>query len=317
MLRSGLQKISNCSASTEKQNIRRNTYRLDTSGQASRAHVDSHMFLKSGTIVHEVRVGEPLIKGRYGSIRRGVHVFTGRQVVVKTERYLHQSSIRIEKNVYDRLQNSPGFPKVFFSGKEKEKIVLVLERLGKTLIEKCNADGLPSIQAIAMISISIINRLESLHELGIVHQNLNPTKIMFGQIEKGTDKKVYLIDFGNAARFCMPGVSHIESRPVSGVSRTTHFSPMNCHRGRAQGRRDDLESLLYIMAYMQHGRLPWPEGLSSEEAHYRKQDVSGKELFEGMPHPFVLFFHVVRSLSFSEKPNYERLRNLLRSTLSN
>jgi len=56
-------------------------------------------------------------------------------------------------------------------------------------------------------------------------------------------------------------------------------------------RRDDMESLLYLMLYLLKGSLPWSEAVRSKKSEADriravlkiKQDISEEDLFEGYP----------------------------------
>ncbi len=80
--------------------------------------------------------------------------------------------------------------------------------------------------------------------------------------------------------------------------------------------RDDMESLGYVLLYFIHGSLPW-QGLkfACEERRSklilkRKENITTKELCDGLPKEFALYFEQVRSLSFEDKPLYSYLRGI-------
>lgn len=273
----------------------------------------------SAMLIEEATGGEPMHKGRNVSIRKGKDSDTGKEVMVKKEGNAYDKCIHTEKKIYDCLEESGsyGFPQAIFIGEERGKVILVLEMLGHSLYDKKNHErsSWVPINFIAEISVSIISRLERLHALGYVHHNLQPTKIMFGQKKRGRHKLAHLIGFGHAVTFLKPDGSHIDSHAVKDARSSTWFSPVNFHKKLSQGRRDDLESLVYIISYMRHGSVPWSVGLDSDEAQLRKEEISGEELFRDMPHAFSIFHDVVRHLGFSDRPNYEGLRNLLRSVI--
>ena len=81
-----------------------------------------------------------------------------------------------------------------------------------------------------------------------------------------------------------------------------------------QYRRDDLESLGYLMIYFLRGGLPW-QGL---KAHNRgekdrlvmekKMALSSDQLCSGLPRELVEYMDCVRSLGSRQRPPYRRLR---------
>eukprot|EP00955_Chlamydomonas_euryale_P006528 69138-Chlamydomonas_euryale.AAC.1 len=88
--------------------------------------------------------------------------------------------------------------------------------------------------------------------------------------------------------------------------------------GIEQSRRDDLESLGYVLLYFLRGSLPW-QGLQAATKKQKYEKISEKKmktpfevLCKGFPQEFVTYFEYVRSLRFDEKPDYAYLRRLFR-----
>lgn len=123
---------------------------------------------------------------------------------------------------------------------------------------------------------------------------------------------VYLIDFGLSKEFLDPNTRmHIPCNQGLGFIGTTTFASINSHMGLELGRRDDLESLAYLLFYFLWGFLPW-QGLRKGEAILkRKRTITTHKLFLGLPSEFHTFFQHCHSLSFDDKPNYDKLYDLL------
>ena len=86
-----------------------------------------------------------------------------------------------------------------------------------------------------------------------------------------------------------------------------------------QSRRDDLESLGYILVYFLKGELPWQglPGMTSKEDKYqaicdKKLETTVDELCQDIPEEFATFINYAKSLRFTEVPDYCYLRKLLR-----
>jgi casein kinase I family protein HRR25 len=67
-------------------------------------------------------------------------------------------------------------------------------------------------------------------------------------------QEIYLIDFGLSTKFKRDAKQENKDRNFVG---TAGFSSINSHNHVEQSRRDDLESLAYIMLYLFGGPLPW------------------------------------------------------------
>ena len=131
------------------------------------------------------------------------------------------------------------------------------------------------------------------------------------------NNEVYLIDFGLSKRIITADGKHIPYfEKKGGLTGTPRYASVSSHMAIEQSRRDDLESLLYIMLFLKLGRLPWQGARGTKEERYKKilkkkRTISDAVLAEGWPHPFQDFVCDVRSLRFSEKPDYKKLQEYL------
>ena len=94
------------------------------------------------------------------------------------------------------------------------------------------------------------------------------------------------------------------------------------HLGIEQSRRDDIESLGYILIYLAKGVLPW-QGLKAKTQKERYKLIMNKKienkpelLCSGLPDAFSQFFEYARGIQFNEKPDYGYLKGLFTRTLN-
>ncbi|KAI8874709.1 hypothetical protein K501DRAFT_162195, partial [Backusella circina FSU 941] len=85
-----------------------------------------------------------------------------------------------------------------------------------------------------------------------------------------------------------------------------------------QSRRDDLESLGYVLVYFYCGSLPW-QGLRAKTKKQKYDMISDRKiatplekLCKEMPSEFPAFIDYARKLTFEGKPDYTFLRNLFK-----
>ena len=100
------------------------------------------------------------------------------------------------------------------------------------------------------------------------------------------------------------------------------FSSVNTMEGISPCRRDDLESLGYMLIYLYKKQLPW-ENLSfkskeeiSQKIYERKKLITMKELCKDMPKEMTEFMNYIKSLKFEEEPKYFYLKELLNIMLN-
>ena len=102
---------------------------------------------------------------------------------------------------------------------------------------------------------------------------------------------------------------------------TARYSSVNALGGGEQSRRDDLESIAYVILYFLRGRLPW-QGIRVankvdryKKIYEKKKNTTSKELCAGFPREFETFVNYVKHLQFTEVPDYDYLRQLLKNIL--
>ncbi len=104
--------------------------------------------------------------------------------------------------------------------------------------------------------------------------------------------QVYIFDFGLAKRYLQRDGKHIPYKEGKDLTGTARYASITTHMGCEQGRRDDLESLGYVLMYFLRGRLPWQSlPAKTKKAKYRKimekkQETKLDVLCKGFPECF-------------------------------
>ena len=130
---------------------------------------------------------------------------------------------------------------------------------------------------------------------------------------------VYLIDYNLSRKFRdTKTLSHIPYRESCSLVGTVRYASINAQLGIEQSRRDDLESLGYLLVYFLKGHLPW-QGLQAATKAEKNQEILEckiitlpETLCEGLPEEFPVYLNYVRNLQFDEKPDYSFLRKLFK-----
>jgi serine/threonine protein kinase len=158
------------------------------------------------------------------------------------------------------------------------------------------------------------------HYRHFLHRDIKPDNFTMGL--GSHSRHVYLLDFGLAKRYRDPRtLFHIPYREQKSLTGTARYASLNTHLGVEQSRRDDLESLGYVLAYFLKGSLPW-QGLkaATKEEKYakilqKKRSTSIEQLTTELPPEFALYFNYIRALQFDERPDYTYCRKMFRNAL--
>lgn len=270
------------------------------------------------------RLGAKLGAGAFGEVYMATDVETGEVVAVKMERVGNKHpQLLYENRVYKWLNSATevvGVPRPKYYGVLGSYNVLVMDCLGPSLEDRLNeCRRRLSIKSVLMIGIQAMRRIEFVHSKSFLHRDIKPDNMLMGSHDTST---VYLVDFGLAKRFRDHGTKqHLPYREGKHLTGTARYASINTHLGIEQSRRDDLESLGYVLIYLFKGALPW-QGIrvANKKQKYakirdRKQNISLRELCKDMPSQMVDYFRYVRRLEFEDRPDYSYLRSIFRKAL--
>jgi serine/threonine protein kinase len=156
-----------------------------------------------------------------------------------------------------------------------------------------------------------------MHNKNFIHRDIKPDNFVMGRAKKAS--VVHIIDFGLAKKYRDSKTNaHLPYRTLKSLTGTPRYASLNTHLGIEQSRRDDLESLGYVLMYFCRGSLPW-QGLPAKNKKQKYQRITEKkasttieQLCEGYPTEFMTYLQYCRSLRFTDKPDYDYLVKLFR-----
>ncbi|CAN4098132.1 unnamed protein product [Withania somnifera] len=265
------------------------------------------------------KLGRKIGSGSFGELYLGVNTQNGEEVAIKLESVkTRHPQLHYESKIYMLLQGGTGIPNLKWFGVEGEYNIMVIDLLGPSLedlFNYCNRKF--TLKTVLMLADQLINRVEYMHSRGFLHRDIKPDNFLMGLGRKAN--QVYAIDFGLAKKYRdLQTHKHIPYRENKNLTGTARYASVNTHLGVEQSRRDDLESLGYVLMYFLRGSLPW-QGLKAGTKKQKYDKISEKKMLtpievlcKSYPSEFISYFHYCRSLRFEDKPDYSYLKRLFR-----
>ncbi|CAD6251058.1 unnamed protein product [Miscanthus lutarioriparius] len=223
-----------------------------------------------------------------------------------------------EAKLYNALQGGTGIANIKWCGIDGDENILVIDLLGPSLEDLFVYCGRRfSLKTVLMLADQMITRIEFMHSKGYLHRDIKPDNFLMGLGRKAN--QVYVIDFGLAKRYRDSTTNrHIPYRENKNLTGTARYASRNTHLGIEQSRRDDLESIGYVLLYFLRGSLPW-QGLKAATKKQKYDKISEKKLStpiealcKSHPVEFASYFDYCHSLTFDQRPDYSFLRRIFR-----
>jgi len=262
------------------------------------------------------RINKKIGDGAFNEIYQGSDIFDNSEIAIKLE----HNSIKYPQLLFESrlLESIPGIgiPKVYWAGVSGEYNVMVFELLGKNLEELLqNCDKKFSLKTTLMIAIQILDRIRHLHMHNYIHRDIKPQNFSIGRGEN--EHIIYLIDFGLAKRYREEYTNfHIPLRQNIKLTGTIRYASCNALNKKELSRRDDMESIGYLLIYLLKGSLPW-QGLKIKQKSEKyskikelKMSLEPEKLCEDLPDEFKEYIESVKNLEFEEEPDYGRYINM-------
>ena len=223
-----------------------------------------------------------------------------------------QGLLEIEATIMSYLKG-PYIPYIKSYGYSGDFNVLVMQLLDKSLEDLINKYSTFSIKTVAMLGYQMVNILQFIHDRHIIHRDIKPDNFVMGA--KEDNAKLYILDFGLAKKYrssrTLVQYPYIKKKKLTGTARYASIHALEAYE---QSRRDDLESVGYVLMYFLRGNLPW-QGLKvrSKEDRYKrilekKRETTTEDLCKDFPREFFEYVDYTRNLEYEENPDYDFLR---------
>ncbi len=203
--------------------------------------------------------------GTFGEIHLAYDTATRSLKAIKFETASQKNpQLKHEFNILEQLNKieggvvPEGIPKVYgFDRIENKCNYMILDFLGPSLADLFTYRNKQfTLKTVCLLGIQMLQRIEFMHEKGFIHRDIKPENFVVGLNEKSS--LVHIIDFGLAKRYKDKNTGqHIPYRENRHLVGTARYASINSHLGIEQSRRDDIESIGYVLVYFLLGRLPW------------------------------------------------------------
>jgi len=257
--------------------------------------------------------------GSFGEVYLAQHK-VGNYVAAKVEDKNKLPRIINEYKIYKYLQNNGfkiGLPKIYDFIETSNYNIMFMQLLGPSLEDLfVKYKRKFKLSTTLLIADQLLVLLENLHKAKFIHRDIKPNNFLIGKDE---NNQIYMMDFGLSKKYIYKK-KHIKFRDKKSLIGTARYASINMHIGIEPSRRDDLESVGYMLLYFIKGSLPWQgltkkKGISNIELiGETKMCTSLDTLCKDLPKCFKDYLYYCRNLKFDETPDYKYLRSIFNNT---
>ena len=255
--------------------------------------------------------------GSFGEVYKASRRKTNTLVAMKIEKREKSSRLEHEYKIYKKLEKSniTNIPKIYDFIRTTEFNIMCMDLLGPCLEDLFSKNNKKfSLPTVMQLGKEIITMIKNIHSMKIIHRDIKPNNFLIGRDELSS--KIYIMDFGLSKKYEDDNGTHMKFKEGRSLIGTARYASINMHMGIEPSRRDDLESVGYMLIYFANGILPW-QGLKRKKNQNHieligevKLSTSIKKLCGSLPQCIADYIVYCRNLRFSEIPDYDYLLNL-------
>ena len=266
-------------------------------------------------IFNKFRIKKLIASSHFGLLYEGINIKNNELVAMKFQKKTANFNLLESEAYFLFLLKGFGIPKLISYGKTGTYYILIEEFLGLSIQEIYNNKKF-KLKDICIIALQCIDRLEYIHSKNIIHRDIKPNNITIGRKDPNI---LYLIDFGFAHKFRSSRTGkHIKFNNLKKALGSIRFMSINANKGFEQSRRDDLESLGYMLIYLAKNNLPWIELEQKKIQKIKRYQLvcsmkiknTSQMLCSGLPSEFCKYLNYAKALEFEQNPDYNYLRKL-------
>ena len=282
--------------------------------------------LSKKIIFKKFKLGKLIYESNFSWVYEGKNIIKNIPVAIKIEKANKYNLLESEAYILTYVKGF-GIPEIISFGKYGSFKILIEELLGKnihTLWESCpfKKDHLGGkslyIKDICLFAIQAIERLKYIHNKNIIHHDIKPKNFVVGRNDQNI---IYLIDFGFAKQYRSSRTGkHIRFTSSKNFAGSLFYASLNSIKGLESSRRDDLESLGYVLIFLAKGGfLPFSnypgiykmeDEISEKIVKKIRLETTDENLCKGLPNEFIDYMKYTKKLNFEQEPDYNYLLGL-------
>ena len=158
-----------------------------------------------------------------------------------------------------KLREKTFVPRLFHIGLDRtfpalKFNVMVMELLGPSLENLFQKHKYQfNLNTCLLLAIQLIKCIQTMHQENIIHRCIKPANLLTSVTFKD---HIYFVNF-KCAKHYRQKERHIPHKTGKALIGAPRYASINNHLGIEQSRRDDMETIGYIIINFLQGRLPW------------------------------------------------------------
>jgi serine/threonine protein kinase len=225
--------------------------------------------------------------------------------------------IKYEIQIYKQLRSISNISTIYDVFETNNKMYMVMDLYTMTLedYKLQNCDQLNYVTITLTMLGQLIAIIKLIHENNIIHRDLKPTNICLD-----TSYNLYIIDFG-LSKMYKSGTIHNSETQIKSLIGSVNFSSLNVINLIEPSRRDDIESLLYILFYLLLDKSCYSIYTSLDVSNKKNIDIllmflqdKNNSILNNKSINYTTLdklFKYIRRLKYNQAPNYDYIIILL------
>lgn len=264
-------------------------------------------------VLNKYQLLEEIGHGSFSTIYKAQDIYTKKECAIKIEKKRPPNTatatnelvfIIREAHIHNRLSRRvEEIPKLLWFGQDTHFYYMVLPLLSGTFRKLCFDVAIPNkYESWIRVGQHMLRAIQALHTHGYIHRDIKPDNFMYD--DKG---KVYLIDLGMCKNYLRNG-QHIAPKIRTGgggggILGTANYISLNVHHMKEPSRRDDVESVCYVLWHM-CGGLDWGREDSMDDLSTILEKKTRLVHDPQIPTDLLRLLQKTRSLDYFDEPFY-------------